>query len=62
MNIIIWSLFVGGILLALRNIWVYKKRTQLLYDDMLLYDLLPSYNKMMFQFWIWDIKRFIGEK
>jgi len=57
-----------GALMFIRNEWVYKQRTaelnkcipgdptwQEFYDK---YNALPSYDKMLFRFWIWDIERF----
>jgi len=54
--IIIWILFIFGVIMMIRNKWVLNQRLSI---DYTLYDKLPSYNEMMFKFWIWDINKFI---
>lgn len=64
-NIII--LFAGVCLVAcyflffVRNDWVCNKRIDLLRKSRKDYDMLPSYDKMLFKFWIWDVRKFIKE-
>ena len=45
-------------LLLYRNEWVRVQRNKLVKDDMEDYMRLPSYDMMLAQFWIWDIKKF----
>jgi len=45
----------------IRNNWVYKNRIKLIDDDWEAYKKLPSYDQMMFKFWVWDINKFIKE-
>lgn len=47
------------VFLLFRNVWVYKSRTLLLWQDMALYDQLPPYSAMLWRFWVWDIRRFL---
>ena len=49
LNLSIVFLFYFGIY---RNNMVYKFRTKILYEDTDLYKKLPSYNTMVFKFWI----------
>ena len=60
--------FLGALfslLMLFRNNWVYNKRTEILNRQTNLsdlnneYDRLPSYDQMMWRFWIWDIEKFI---
>ena len=51
---ILWSLFM-----LFRNDWVYKVRTRILHEDMDRYMRLPSYEGMLYKFWVWDVERFI---
>lgn len=53
-----WAVF--AVFLLFRNQWVYRQRTHLLWDDWPLYQRLPSYNSMMWRFWVWDVRRFIA--
>jgi hypothetical protein len=42
-----------------RNYWVYRRRVEWIYHD--LYDFnakAPSYEYMLWHFWIWDMKQF----
>ncbi|MET0439171.1 MAG: hypothetical protein ABW043_16930 [Devosia sp.] len=51
-----------------RNSWVFKQRMKLIrqsaYDPatntLSPYASLPSYEAMLWRFWIWDINKFIG--
>ena len=45
----------------IRNIWVYKNRIKLIGDNWEAYKKLPSYDQMVFKFWVWDINKFIKE-
>jgi hypothetical protein len=51
----IMALFV--IFLFIRNEWVFRKRIGLI-PNYLEYKKLPSYDYMMWHFWIWDIEKF----
>lgn len=48
-----------------RNAWVYKVRTRCLHLSKWTgrghdpYDRLPSYQAMLWRFWIWDINKFL---
>ena len=42
-----------------RNDWTYSVRRKLLRSNMIAYDQLPSYNYMLWHFWIWDIDKFL---
>lgn len=53
-------LFIA-VFIEIRNKWVYKNRIKLIDDDWKAYKKLPSYNQMMFKFWVWDINKFIKE-
>lgn len=44
--------------LLYRNEWVRVKSNKLIKEDMEDFMRLPSYNMMLAQFWIWDIKKF----
>jgi hypothetical protein len=45
-----------------RNNWVYDKRTACIDNDFDKYKRLPSYEHMLYRFWIWDIDKFLGER
>jgi hypothetical protein len=46
-------------MLMKRNEWVCKNRIRILYIDMDVYDKLPSYEYMLYHFWIWNVEKFI---
>lgn len=48
--------------ILIRNDLVYNYRVELLYSDRNKYLLLPSYNEMMYKFWIWDFDKFLVEQ
>ena len=54
-------LFFIAIFIGIRNNWVYNNRIKLISDDWETYQKLPSYDQMMFKFWVWDINKFIKE-
>lgn len=54
-------LFFIAIFILIRNEWVYKNRIKLINDDWESFKKLPSYDQMMFKFWVWDINKFIKE-
>lgn len=62
MFILFLGLLSSAIMLQIRNNWVYNKRIELLHKGMDKYKLLPSYDTMMYKFWIWNIDKFIEEK
>lgn len=43
--------------IAVRNLWVAKRRAELLQLGSLEYDRYLSYDQMMWRFWVWDIKK-----
>lgn len=47
-----------------RNEWVYKERIKLMYDNISLYEKLPSYDEMLYGhgFWRWDINYYLKGK
>lgn len=54
-----------SIYMLARNEWVFKNRIRALRSDMALYDSLPSYDSMMYDyFWVWDFSYFkkVGHK
>lgn len=55
--LLIWTLIL--IFLFIRNEWAYRERIKLLNSNFDLYLKLPSYNKIIFSFWIWNINKFI---
>jgi hypothetical protein len=52
-------IFVGAVIsvLMFRNHWVYNKRMDLLHSNYAEYLKLLSYDKMLYKFWVWDIKK-----
>lgn len=64
MNIYLIFLILTNILcfyIFIRTDLVYNYRVELLYSDRNKYLLLPSYNEMMYKFWIWDFDKFLPE-
>lgn len=53
------SLFLGVLLISIRNRWVYTKRIDVLNRSTEAFYSLPSYTHMMCRFWVWDIDRFL---
>ena len=46
-----------------RNDWVYRNRIRLInkcetLEDFIAFRRLPSYSRMMWKFWVWDIEKF----
>lgn len=54
----LFLIFLSAFML-IRNNWVYDERVKLMHRNMDDYNSLPSYNRMFFEFWVWDIERFI---
>jgi len=54
-----------GMFMLLRNEWVCKVRLKCLDDSKWTggghdpYDRLPSYDFMLYRFWVWDINKFL---
>ena len=64
--IIMLLVVFGGMLSAIgmyvRNRWVFRKRMHVLYcQGIEEYHRLPSYNRMMGHFWVWDLEKFKGK-
>lgn len=59
--ILFFSFFVGvfAIYILFRNEWVYNCRTFLLHSNYDTYKKLPSYDKMVLKFWVWDVNKFL---
>lgn len=51
--------FCLGVLMLVRNEWVYRVRKIMSHENPELYDKLPSYDNMMIHFWVWNINKFI---
>ena len=49
---------VACLYMAVRNQAVYNYRVKVLSTDMDKYERLPSYNTMMYKFWVWPMSRF----
>jgi hypothetical protein len=47
-----------AIFLLIRNEWVFRKRISVIENNYQSYKKLPSYDYMMWHFWIWDIEKF----
>lgn len=45
------------VMLFIRNNWVYRNRLRLLRTPD--YDRLPSYETMLWRWWVWDVRRFL---
>lgn len=52
----------GNYLLNKRNDWLYAECQKLLWSDLNAYERLPSYEDMLFQWWVWDIRKFVQEE
>lgn len=51
------------IYMAARNEWVYKKRTKMEDEGILINQILPSYEYMLWErWWVWDINKFLSMK
>ena len=47
------------IFMGYRNYWVCRERNRVVMEEGLEeYYKLPSYNTMVFKFWIWDVEKF----
>ena len=58
---ITWALF--GVFILFRSSWVHKKRMEILDTKPYIksleeYSKLPSYDYMLYHFWIWDVEKF----
>lgn len=59
---------VALILLVVRNDWVLNKRIAVLEASQwdgtqhVEFKSLPSYNFMLYHFWVWDVKRFLPKE
>ncbi len=49
-------------LLSIRNQWVYNTCVDMIDEDYEKYKLLPSYNYMLYRFWIWDVEVFLSDE
>jgi len=56
--IILTTFGILGLLLTFRNNWVYHACIKAIGEGF--YDELPSYEAMMWKFWIWNVERFRG--
>jgi hypothetical protein len=56
---LIFYIVIGlcAICLLIRNEWVYRKRINLICTNFSEYKKLPSYDYMVWHFWIWDIEK-----
>ena len=57
------TLVVAGlacVYILIRNEYVYRYRTRLLIADFERYQRLPSYDRMVYRFWVWPLSRFEG--
>lgn len=58
-------MFVFSLFMIYRNRWVYLRRREVLdsseYVDgkFLPYERLPSYDAMLYRFWVWDVQKFL---
>ena len=59
---ILWLFIIFCLILLYRVERVYKYRVDLIWDDFETYNKLPSYNEMVWKFWIWDLDKFVKEK
>ena len=59
---IFWLFIILNLFLLYRINKVYIYRTDLLWDDFEAYNRLPSYDEMVWKFWVWDLDRFIEEE
>ena len=55
-------IFFLSLALVLRSNWVHKHRMKVLdnmtsFKDLERFDAMPSYEKMLFKFWIWDFEK-----
>ena len=58
LNVISSLLALLSIGISVRNLWVAKRRAELLQLGSLEeYDRYLSYDQMMWRFWVWDIKK-----
>jgi hypothetical protein len=53
-----FGLAVASVVMLVRNNWVYRERVRLLWSDPAAYERLPSYNRMILRFWVWDVAKF----
>lgn len=59
---ILWLFIIFNLFLLYRVERVYNYRTDLIWDDFETYNRLPSYEAMVWKFWIWDFDKFIEEE
>ena len=63
--IVVSIMVIIGIILCIyfifRNVWVYEKRINILFDDGIeKYKTLPSYERMLIKyFYIWDVDKIL---
>ena len=50
------------LLLLWRNTRVYRFRNELLWADWDRFQQLPSYDAMMWRFWVWPLRRFLPKE
>ena len=57
------GLLLFSVMMLIRNEIVFKFRIKTLHNDYEKYDMLPSYNKMMYNLKVWNFDKFYkGEK
>ena len=60
--IIAWMLMFISVYMLFRNQWVYNQRIYLINTNFDLYLKLPTYDCMMFKFWVWNVDKFLPKK
>lgn len=65
--LIVWLSFLAlvillAVLTLIRNDWVFRNRVKMVWDDFEGFKQLPSYEAMLFRFWVWDVKKFLKNK
>ena len=61
-NVIEIVLICFCLFLLFRNSWVCRVRVNMIYNDHDKYEELPSYDAMLWRFWIWDVNKFLPKK
>jgi hypothetical protein len=52
-------LMVFSVFLGIRNQWVFRQRRKLMESNFETFKKLPSYEKMVWRWWVWDIYKFL---
>lgn len=62
--VIFCFVFIAFCLLMInRNEWVFKARTGVLHErGHEVYSALPSYETMLYTFWVWDVNKFLPKE